>query len=980
MPAKPRTQSAGVDKGTVADSTDLAYQLLFEKNPLPLWITENSSQRVIAVNDSALAQYGYTRKEFLRLSLHRLSANDHFPRLLPRPGADTAQTEFFYAGTWQHLRKDGSILEVDLRWFPLVLDGKKANLILARDITERKVSEERIREREDRLRFLVQQMPATLWSTDTELRVTSSLGSGTSQLKDPNNGLNGVSLPEFLKDSHASSFAIAAHRRALLGEAVTFEGNWKGRTYQVRIDPLRNSNGTITGCVAVSLDVTERKLSEEALRESKERYRRLVDLSPDAIIVHSEERIVYINQAGLKLLGAATAEQILGRRMLEFVHPDAIATVNHQIREIYEEGNDAPLIEEKIVRLNGEVIDVEVAAIPFTYHEKPAIQAVVRDITERKRSDVALRKSEERYRAFVEQSSEAIWRFELEKPIQTNSPEDEQIDLFYASTYLAECNDVMAQMYGYSHAEELVGTRLDELLVRSEPKNIDYLRAFIRSGYRLVDAESHEIDKYGHRRFFSNNLVGIVENGLLVRAWGSQRDISERKQAEEMIRHLAYHDSLSGLPNRMLFHDRFGQALAVAHRNNEMLAMLFLDLDRFKTINDTLGHAVGDLLLKGVAERLSLCLREGDTLARLGGDEFMILLCGLQNIEEAAKYAERILQVVRPSFRFDDQELHITTSIGISFYPHDGKDADTLIKNSDIALYRAKEHGRDNFKMYTPAMNERAFEKLSLENSLRGALERQEFLLNYQPQVSLRTGRIVGAEALLRWHRPGGQNLSPDDFIDIAEDTGLIVPLGEWVLRTACSQNKLWQVAGLPRLHVGVNLSARQFHQQTLMRSIARILEETGLNPRYLDLELTESTVMKDSEAATETLKELKSKGIQISIDDFGTGYSSLDRLKRFPITSLKIDQSFVRDCLTDPDDAAIVAAIISLAHSMKLRVIAEGVETKGQLEFLRSLKCDAAQGSLVGVPLTADAFSEMMLRLAHRKVWKFSPLSLENK
>jgi diguanylate cyclase (GGDEF)-like protein/PAS domain S-box-containing protein len=971
MPAKPRTQSAGVVKGTISDSRDLAYQLLFEKNPLPLWFAESGTQHIIAVNDSALAQYGYTRKEFLRLPLNRLTANNHFPRLLPRTEDDLTQTEFFYAGTWQHVKKDGSTLEVDLRWFPLVLDGKSANLILARDITERKVSEERIREREDRLRFLVQQMPATLWSTDTELHVTSSLGSGTS---------HGVSLPEYLNDSQASSFAIAAHRRALHGESVTFEGNWEGRTYQVRIDPLRNSHGTITGCVGVSLDVTERKLSEEALRESKERYRRLVDLSPDAIIVHSDERIVYINQAGLKLLGAANAEQILGRRILDFVHPDAIATINNQIREIYLEGNDAPLIEEKFIRLNGEIIDVEVAAIPFTYHEKPAIQAVIRDITERKRSDVKLRKSEERYRAFVEQSSEAIWRFELEKPVQINSAEDEQIDQFYECTYLAECNDVMAQMYGYSHAEELVGTRLGDLLVRSDPKNTDYLRAFIRSGYRLVDAESHEVDKYGQRRFFSNNLVGIVENGLLVRAWGSQRDISERKQAEEMIRHLAYHDSLSGLPNRMLFHDRFGQALAVAHRNDEMLAMLFLDLDRFKTINDTLGHAVGDLLLKGVAERLSSCLGEGDTLARLGGDEFMILLCGLHNIEEAAKYAERILQVVRPSFRFDDQELHITTSIGISFYPHDGKDADTLIKNSDIALYRAKAHGRDNFKMYTPAMNERAFEKLSLENSLRGALERQEFLLHYQPQVSLRTGRIVGAEALLRWQRPGGQNLSPDDFIAIAEDTGLIVPLGEWVLRTACSQNKLWQVAGLPRLHVGVNLSARQFHQQSLMRSIARILEETGLNPRYLDLELTESTVMIDSEAATETLKELKSKGIQISIDDFGTGYSSLNRLKRFPITSLKIDKSFVRDCLTDPDDAAIVAAIISLAHSMNLRVIAEGVELKGQLEFLRSLKCDAAQGSIVGVPLTADAFSEMMMRLAHGKAWRFTPLQMDNK
>ncbi len=978
MPGKPRTQSSGIVRDTVTDSRGLAYQLLFEKNPLPLWIVEGSSQRVIAVNDAALAQYGYKRKEFLRLPLSGLSANGHFPKLSLRKVWDPRQTEFLYAGTWQHLKKDGSIIEVDVRWFPLILDGENAKLILARDITERRVSEERIREREDRLRFLVQQMPATLWSTDTELRVTSSLGAGISHQNHQDNHLNGISLPEYLKDTEASSFAISAHRRALHGEAVTFEGNWDGRTFQVRIDPLRSANGTITGCVGVSLDVTERKLSEEALRESKERYRRLVDLSPDAIIVHSEDRIVYINQAGLKLLGAGTAEQIIGRRMLDFVHPNSIAIVKKQIRQMQEEGKDAPLIEEKFIRLNGEIIDVEVAAIPFMYHEKPAIQAVVRDVTERKRSDVALRKSEERYRAFVEQSSEAIWRFELETPIQVDCPEDEQINLFYRYAYLAECNDVMARTYGYLHAEELIGTRLGELLVRSEPKNTDYLLGFIRSGYRLVDAESHEMDKYGERRFFSNNLVGIVENGLLVRLWGSQRDITERKQAEEMIRHLAYHDSLSGLPNRMLFHDRFGQALAVAHRNNEMLAMLFLDLDRFKTINDTLGHAVGDLLLKGISERLALCLREGDTLARLGGDEFMILLCGLHNLKEAAKLAERLLQVVRPSFDFDDQELHVTTSIGISLYPYDGKDADTLIKNADIALYRAKEHGRDNYKMYTPAMNERAFEKLSLENSLRGALERQEFVLNYQPQVSLRTGRIVGAEALLRWQRSGGEYLTPDDFIEIAEDTGLIVPLGEWVLRTACSQNKLWQLAGLPPLHVGVNLSARQFEQQSLIRSIARILEETGLDPRYLDLELTESTIMKNSEAATETLKELKSKGIQISIDDFGTGYSSLSRLKRFPITSLKIDQSFVRDCMTDPDDAAIVAAIISLAHRMKLRVIAEGVETEGQLEFLRSLKCDAVQGSIVGVPLSADTFSEMMLKKAQRRAWKFTPLPLE--
>ena len=421
MRGKAKTQDAGVAKNTVTDSSDLAYQLLFEMNPLPLWILEGSNQGVIAVNDSALGQYGYTRKEFLKLPLSRLSVNGHFPKLSPRQDWNPLQKEFLYAGTWQHLKKDGAVIEIDLRWLPLTINGKHLKLVLARDVTERKVSQEQIREREERLRFLVQQMPATLWSVDNDLRVTSSLGGGISLLNTKPNELTGVSLADYLKNTEAASFAIEAHRRALRGESVTFEGNWEGHTFQMRIDPLRGADGSITGCVGVSLDVTERKLSEEALRESKERYRRLVDLSPDAIIVQSDGRIVYINQAALKLLGAGTAEQIIGRRFIEFVHPDSQANVNKRHRKMMEEGKDVPLVEEKFVRIDGEVIDVEVAAIPFVYHEKPAVQAVVRDITERKRSEIALRKSEERYRAFVEQSSEAIWRFECEKPIPVNS-------------------------------------------------------------------------------------------------------------------------------------------------------------------------------------------------------------------------------------------------------------------------------------------------------------------------------------------------------------------------------------------------------------------------------------------------------------------------------------------------------------------------------------------------------------------------------
>jgi diguanylate cyclase (GGDEF)-like protein len=437
----------------------------------------------------------------------------------------------------------------------------------------------------------------------------------------------------------------------------------------------------------------------------------------------------------------------------------------------------------------------------------------------------------------------------------------------------------------------------------------------------------------------------------------------ERKQAEETIRHQAYHDALTHLPNRMLFQDRFAQALARAHRNEEMLAMLFLDLDRFKTINDTLGHAAGDRLLQQVADRLNHSLREGDTVARLGGDEFMVMLTGFRQVEDVAKVARKLLRIMRPPFFIDGNELHITTSIGISLYPYDGENAETLAKNADIALYRAKEHGRNNYQHYTPSMNARAFEQLTMENKLRHALERREFVLHYQPIIQVETERIVGTEALIRWKRSDGVLVPPGEFIPLTEDMGLIGPIGEWVLRTACRQNREWHSNGTAPCVVSVNLSARQFQQQDLAETVGDILKETRLDPRLLELELTESTLMHNVESARRTLDVLKGMGIRLSIDDFGTGYSSLSYLRRFPIDSLKIDHSFVRDCIQDVDDATIVAAIVSMARSLKLKVVAEGVETQEQLEFLRTLKCDTAQGFYFSRPVPADDFHAILTR-----------------
>ena len=442
----------------------------------------------------------------------------------------------------------------------------------------------------------------------------------------------------------------------------------------------------------------------------------------------------------------------------------------------------------------------------------------------------------------------------------------------------------------------------------------------------------------------------------------------DRERAEATVEHQAHYDLLTNLPNRTTFRDRLTVALAQAGSNRKMLAVLFVDLDRFKTIVDTLGHTISDQLLRSVAERLGASLEAGDTLARLGGDEFVILLPQINRADRAVRVAQAILEAIKPPFHFDHHELHVTMSIGITLYPYDGEDSDTLLKNADTALYRAKEQGRNNYQLYTPAMNARAFERLALENSLRKALERNEFSLYYQPQLKMQTGEIVGIEALLRWQHPDLGIVYPSEFISIAEETGLIGPLGEWVIRTACAQNQDWQKAALPPMTMAVNLSARQFQQQDLVQDVARILKETGLEARWLEMEITEGIAMQNADYTNVLLRGLKEMGVRVALDDFGTGYSSLSYLKKFPIDTLKIDQSFVRDLTIDPNDAAIANAVIVLAHSLKLKVVAEGVETTEQETYLREHHCDTYQGFLFSSPLPADSF-EMLLRKHLQKI-----------
>ena len=419
---------------------------------------------------------------------------------------------------------------------------------------------------------------------------------------------------------------------------------------------------------------------------------------------------------------------------------------------------------------------------------------------------------------------------------------------------------------------------------------------------------------------------------------------------------LAYYDTATQLPNRALFEDRLEQAVAIAKATDQSLGVLFISLDQFKKVNDSLGHGPGDILLREFAERLKSCINEFDTVARFGSDEFALLRTQIEDTNDVIETIASLSQMLRFSFDLSGHELFATASVGVSLFPFDGQDYETLLKNAGAALYKAKKSGGANYQFYTADMNELATRRLALETSLRRAIQNEEFLLHYQPQVSVDSLAITGVEALVRWQHPQLGLVSPAEFIPLAEDTGLIVPIGEWVLRTACLQARRWRDQGFAPIRIAVNISARQFHDRDLAQTVIRILEETDLPPNCLALELTESSIMQNADFAAGMLRRLKSMGINILIDDFGTGFSSLASLKRLPIDALKIDQSFVRDATTDQDDAALVMAIITLAHNLRLTVIAEGVETEDQLRFLQLLRCDQIQGGFFSKPLPADS------------------------
>jgi diguanylate cyclase (GGDEF)-like protein/PAS domain S-box-containing protein len=709
---------------------------------------------------------------------------------------------------------------------------------------------------------------------------------------------------------------------------------------------LRDDEGTPVGVVYVANDFTERKRAEQALRESEHRYRTLFEMNPLPMWVYDPDTLTFtaVNDAAVSHYGFSR-EEFMGMTIRDIRPPEEVPVMMEALNGL-DERKGPRLFRHR--KRNGTLIDVDVTSFEFVSGGRRARMVIAQDITERLRAEEVTRRSEERYRELFEnaKAGEARYRLLFERNLAGVFRTD-------TSGAVLECNDACARIFGYESRDEFLAADANDLYFDDRERNrvVQMLR------------EQHQISNLELRlRRRDGSTVWVLENVTLLDGdvlEGTIIDVTDRKHALEQMEYQAYHDSLTLLPNRLLFRDRITIALAHARRNGRSSAVMFLDLDQFKLVNDTLGHTVGDRLLQVIGTRLVTCVRAEDTVARMGGDEFTILLADLHDRRGATAVAQKVLEAVRHPVVVDEHELYVTTSVGIAIFPDDGDDAESLLKNADRAMYKAKELGRDNLQYATAAKLEIADGRLGLERRLRHALERDEFLVHYQPMVEIATGRVVGAEALLRWNHPENGLIQPEEFIPVAEETQLIVPLGAWVLRTACAQMKAWHDSGFPWLRVAVNLSPRQFQDRELVSTVERVLAETGFPAPFLDLEITESTAMQNAELSLSILNRLKEMGIRISIDDFGTGYSSLSYLKRFPIDTVKIDQDFVRDLTSD--DAAIISAVISMARALNLRVIAEGVETEEQLAFLRREQCAEMQGFLYSQPLTPAEFEKIL-------------------
>ncbi|HET7730108.1 MAG TPA: PAS domain S-box protein [Usitatibacter sp.] len=930
--------------------TRLEFDLIreaFDRSPVGLAVISADGQ-LRHVNRAFCELAGCPAEALVGEPLHRLIPPEDHAREEETLRAIRAGAEAPAAAERRLLRSDGAEIWVRTTTTVMRDSGGQARFLICAfaDLSAQRQRERGLQQMNAFLEAIVQTSPVAIYTTDVDGLITSwnpaaerIFGFRAEQAL----GQRAPFVPPERKPE-----ARALRERVLRGEVL--EGLELDRRRAdgtpIAINgsaaPLRDASGHVTGMLAVCVDVTGTKRAATELEKHLHFTRALLDAIPSPVFFKDREgRYGLYNRAWDELFGAG--QDWIGKPAQELVGDEAAREHAERERALLERPASTTY-EVLVATPGGEARQMLHNKVSFVDQrgEVAGLIGVITDVTRYKETERALEASEARFRVLTESSLDLISVVDANGTILYQSP---------ALRHLLGVDPV-----------DTVGRNIAQLV---HPDDLEHANAAFR---RIIETrQSNEPVEFrlrhrdGMWRTFESLGTNCLSNPHIQGVVFNSRDVTDRKVIQQRIQHLAYHDNLTGLPNRSLLQDRLAHSIARADRTSRKVAVLFIDLDNFKNINDTLGHDVGDELLRQVSRRLSECVRLEDTIARQGGDEFIVLLDALDDSRGASIVAQKILNSLRQPFLLGGTEQHVSGSVGISLFPEDGRDPQTLMRNADTAMFHGKSLGKNTYQYFTAQMNIAVKRRMTLESALRRAVMQKDFVLQYQPEINLETGEIIAVEALVRWQTEDSGTVMPGDFIPLAEETGLINELGEWVLREGCRQARAWLDMGLPRRRMAINLSARQFHDRGFLDMVTRVLLETGLDPELLELEITESQVMRQTEGMISLLGKLADMGVQLAIDDFGTGYSSLSYLKRLPIQKLKIDQSFVRDITVDPNDTAIVVAIINMARSLDLETIAEGVESAGQLALLRSKGCRVGQGFYFSTPLKAEALYPLL-------------------
>ncbi|CAM3506505.1 EAL and GGDEF domain-containing protein [Halomonas lysinitropha] len=971
------------DNASHLRSSEARHRELFEANPHPMWVYSLETLSFLAVNDAAIRQYGYSRSEFMRMTIKDIRPSEDIPRLLANVGqvASSAQP-LDHAGAWRHVTRDGRDIDVEIHSHSLQYNGEPAELVLAHDITDRLRAEAALRNSEAEFRTLIESMPQIVWVTRpdgwhlqynqhwfdfTGLTLEESLGHGWN--------------PAF----HPDDRQRAAERwQAATATGTPYEIEYRLRradgAYRWMLGralPLRDSSGQIVKWFGTCTDIHELKRTAERLTEAQ-RIGRMgdweYDLATQAIIWSSQ---VYEILGRDPALGPPQGLEENEALFAPSSRPLLVAKVEQAISK-----GELQEYELVVTHPAGKEVQVRVVAVPSkdSLGRVTGLYGTIQDISEEKRAERALMIRAHQQRLVAEFGRSALASTDIEEVFrEAVTLMADGLGVDFTKVLLCDAStNACTLVAGVGWEAEWIGRKVyrtswaysqtDHVMDSQEPVIIEnfhdetrfspsplLIRHGILSGINVVikgvEAPLGSLGAYAREAHsFSSDDIRFLESLA-----NTLSTALERRLADERLAHMAHHDALTNLPNRFLLTDRLSVALAEAQRHGQHLALLFLDVDRFKNVNDVYGHTFGDRILQEIAERLRGAVRAMDTVSRQGGDEFLVVLPELHNDTEAKRIAETLLSTFAPPFQVESTEVVLTASIGIACFPADGQEAETLLRNADAAMYIAKDRGRNRYQFYAADMHARTMEHLMLEGDLRRAIENHQLHLEYQPQIDLTTGVTLGLEALVRWRHPTHGLVSPGKFIPIAEESGQIIPIGTWILEEACRQHARWIDDGLPVGTIAVNVSAHQFQQPDFVEVVESVLTRTGLAADRLELEVTESVVMQGMEVVLDKLRRLNALGVKLAIDDFGTGYSSLSYLKQFPLYRLKIDQSFTAGLPDNRESLAITQAIIHMGHSLGLDVLAEGIETQAQETQLRHMACNAGQGYLYARPLPAD-------------------------